>query len=137
MVAVVIRLRPVGFAEPEMLVLAHLHMRDGAVTVPQLSRHSHDLGIEIANALRGADRHVELDIGDAERNAPEARGVRLVATHPVAPRARRLDIVVVLAEGKRGALELVGDGCEPAQQGVAARYDDPGMAAPHLRLAPP
>src|SRR6201991_3283175 len=137
MMAIVVGLRPVGLAELEMLVAAHLDMRDGGVAVLQLGRYAHDLGIEIANALRGADRHVELDIGDAERDAPEARGVRLVATHPVAPRARRLDIVVVLAEGKRGALELVGDGCEPAQQGVAARYDDPGMAAPHLRLAPP
>jgi hypothetical protein len=51
------------------------------------------------DAFRGPDRHVELDIGNAERDAPEARGVRLVAAHAVAPRADRLDMVVVLVPG--------------------------------------
>src|SRR4051794_18916072 len=117
MMAVIVRLRPVGFAEPEMLVLAHLDMRDRAVAVLQLGRDAHDLGIERANTLCGADRHVELDIGDAERDASEPRGIRLVAAHAIAPWAYRLDMVVVLAERKRGALELFGDGCEAAEQG--------------------
>src|SRR3954462_10508604 len=135
MVAVIVRLRPVGFAELEILVAAHLHMRDGGIAVPQLSRDSYDLGIESANALRGADRHVELDIGDAERDAAEARGVRLVAAHAIAPWTSRFDMIVVLAERERGAVELFGDRCQPAEQGFAARDDEAGMAAQHLRLA--
>ena len=59
--------------------------------------------------LRGPDRHLELDIGDAERDAPEARGVRLIAAHAIAPGTGRLDIVVMLAERERGAVELLGD----------------------------
>src|SRR3954453_6710932 len=110
MVAVIVRLRAVGFAEPEILVLAHLHLCDRGVAVLQLGRDAHDLGIERANAWCGPERHVELDIRDAERDAPEALSIRLVAAHPIAPWAYRLDVVVMLAERKRGALELSRDG---------------------------
>ena len=90
--------------------------------------------IERANGLGRADRHVELDIGNAERDAAEARGVRLVAAHAIAPGAGRLDMVVVLAERERRALELACATGEPREQRLAARDHDAGMAAQHLRL---
>ena len=85
--------------------------------------------------LRGPEGDVELDIGDAERDAPEPRGVRLVAAHAIAPGTYRLDMVVVLAEGEGGAGQFGGDGGEPLEQGLAAGDDDAGMAAQHLRRA--
>src|SRR5207248_4389628 len=135
MVAVVIRLWPVGLAELQILILAHFRTRHGVVTAFHLSRDSHHLGIESENGLCGPDRHVELDIGNAERDAPEAPGVWLVAAHAIAPRAGRLDIIVVLFEGEAGALELFGDRREAPEQGIAARDHEAGMAAQYLRLA--
>ena len=73
-----------------MLVLADGDLRGGAVAVHHLRRHVDHLLVEIRDALGGADRHVELDIGDAEIDAAEARGVRLVQADGVAPRAGRL-----------------------------------------------
>ena len=133
MVAVVVRLRAVGLAELEVLVLAHPGARHGAVAVFQLGGYCHDLRIEIGNALRRPEGDIEFDIGDAERDAPEPRGVRLVAAHAIAPGTYRLDMVVVLAEGEGGAGELCGDGGEPVEQGLAAGDDDAGMTAQHLR----
>src|ERR1700676_5332978 len=106
MVAVEFRLRPVGLAELQILVLGHPSARHRAVAVPEFGRYPHELRIEGANALRGPDRDLELDIGNAERDAPEARGVRLIAAHPIAPGTGRLDVVVVLAERESGAFEL-------------------------------
>ena len=40
---------------------------------------------------------------------PKRAGVRLIAAHAIAPGTGRLDVVVVLAEGELGALELLGD----------------------------
>src|ERR1700682_2269844 len=109
MVAVVIRLRPIGLAELQILVLGHLHARHGAIAVPKFSGHPHDLWIKGANAWCGPDRDLEFDIGDAERDAPEARGVRLITAHAIAPWTNRLDMVVVLAERERRTVELFGD----------------------------
>lgn len=120
MVAVVIRLRSVGLAELEVLVLAHLRPRHGAVAVVELSGYSHDLGIEIGDRLRSADRDIEFDIGNAERDTAEPCGVRLMAAYAIAPRAYRLDIIVVLAEGESGAGQFWSDGGKPGQQGLAA-----------------
>ena len=92
-------------------------------------------GIERADAFRGPDRYVELDIGNAERDAPEARGVRLVAAHAIAPGADGLDMVVVLAECERGAFQLLRDRRQPLKQRLAPGDDDSGMAAKHLRRA--
>src|SRR3982074_1958137 len=135
MVAVVIRLRPVGLAELEILILRHLHARDRSVAVPEFGGYPHDLRIEGANALRRPGRYLELDIGDAERDAPEAGGIRLIAAHAIAPGTGGLDVVVVLGERERGAVQLLCDKCEPIEQGLAARDHDPGMAPHHLRLA--
>src|SRR5207253_6410758 len=100
-VAVELRLLPVALAELQILLLPDLGARDGAVAVRQRSRNSHDLRIERANAVRSAGRHLEFDIGNAERNGPEARGIRLIAAQAVAPGTCRLDMVVALAERKR------------------------------------
>ena len=135
MVAVVIRLWPVGLAELQILILAHFGTRHGVVTAFHLSRDSHHLGIESENGFCGPDRHVELHIGNAERDAPKTPGVRLVAAHAIAPGAGRLDIIVVLAEGEFGALELFGDRRQPGEQRPAARNDQPDMTAQHLRPA--
>src|SRR5260370_21327437 len=128
MVAVVIRLRPIGLAELQILVLGHLHARHGAIAVRKLGGHPHDRWIERANAWRGPDRDLEFDIGDAERDAPEARGVRLIAAHAIAPWTGRLDMVVVLAKRERRTVELFVDRCEPFEQRLAARDHDPGIA---------
>src|SRR5450631_2209963 len=117
MVAVIIRLRPIGLAKLQILVLTHLRARDLTVAVAEFGLDSHDLGIEGADALRGPGRYLELDIGDAEHDAPEARGIRLIAAHAIAPRTCCLDVVVVLSESERGALQLPGYGREPVEQG--------------------
>ena len=44
------------------LVLADLHRGRGAVAILQLRRHSHDLRIEVADALGAASGNVKLDI---------------------------------------------------------------------------
>src|SRR5262245_43231380 len=120
MVAVVFGLRPVGLAEVQLLVPAHLDARHGAIAGAEFGGHSHDLRIERTDARRGANGHIELDIGDAERDAAETSGVRLMASNAIAPWAYGLDIVVVLREFERGAFELPGDRGEPRQQRLAA-----------------
>ena len=76
-----------------------------------------------------------LDIGNAEIDAAEAGGVRLVQADGVAPRAGRLDVVVVLGEVELGVGEPRLHRGEPLEQRLAALDDDAGLAAQHLRLA--
>src|ERR1700680_3486812 len=118
-----------------MLVVAHLHGRDGGIAVPEFGRHSHDLWIKLANAFRGACRDLKLDIGDAERDASEAGGVRLIAAYAIAPGTYRLDMIVVLTKGEFRAFQFPRDRREPVEQGVSARDDEPGMSPQPLRLA--
>ena len=66
---------------------------------------------------------------------PKRGGVRLVAADAVAPRADRLDVVVVLGEVEAGAVELLAHAGEPLQQRLAALHHDAGVAAQHLRIA--
>src|SRR5437868_13136643 len=101
MMPVVLRLGPFGLAELHVLILADLDPRHRGVAVEEFGLHPHDRRIEGADRLRGAGRHVELDIGNAERDAPEARGVWLIAAYPVAPGADRLDMVVMFGECER------------------------------------
>ena len=68
-------------------------------------------------------------------DAAEPRRVRLVQADGVAPRAGRLDVVVVLAEVELGVGELRLHAGEPLQQRLAAFDHDAGLAAQHLRLA--
>ncbi|MBA7480156.1 hypothetical protein ES707_15603 [subsurface metagenome] len=126
---------PVGLAELQILLLADFRAGDGAVTVLERRRDSHDLGIEGRDALRRSERHVEFDIGNADRNRSEARFVRLIDTHPVAPGAGRRDMVVVLAIAKGGAFQFGRHRCKPGEQGLAAGNDEGRMPAQHLRLA--
>ena len=74
---------------------------------------------------------------------PKRAGVRLVAAQAIAPRAGRLDIIVVLGEAEGGAFELLGDRGEAVEQRLAAGDDERryGRAAPapgrrQMKLAP-
>ena len=58
-----------------------------------------------------------------------------IAAQAIAPGADRLDIIIVLTVREFGALELLGDGRQPLEQGRAARNHEAGMAAHHLRRA--
>src|ERR1700754_5303864 len=93
MVAVIFGLRPVGLAKLQVLVPAYLDARHGAVAIAEFGGHAHDLRIERADARGGANGHIELDIGDAERNAAETGGVRVMAANPIAPWTNGFDII--------------------------------------------
>ena len=67
------------------------------------------------------DRHVELDIGNAERDPSEAVGIGLIDAHAIAPGAGGLDVIIVLAEGEGGAFELLCDRGEAVEQGLRGR----------------
>src|SRR5947207_12370236 len=110
--AVVIRLRGIGLAELQILILSDLHARQGAVAVVRFGWHSHEFWIEGANAFGGPARYLEFDIGNAECDAPEARGIRFIAAQAIAPGTCHLDVVVVLAERERGAAKLLCDRSE-------------------------
>src|SRR5262245_18427282 len=105
----VIRLRAVGFAELQILILAGLDARHRAFAVKHFSPTAHDRRIECSDRIYRPDRHVDFDIGNAERDASEARGVRLVAAHAIAPWTDRLDMIVALAESKCRAFQLLRD----------------------------
>src|SRR6202035_3731362 len=94
-----------------------------------------DLAIEARDAFHGAGAHVEADIGHAELDPAEALDVRRVHGDAVAPRAHRLDAVVALAEFEFGAVERLLYPCQPGQQRIAVRHDQPGDAAQHFGLA--
>src|SRR5437763_398171 len=100
-----LRLRPVCFAELQVLVLAHQSACEGAVAVLHLRRRCKDRRIKISDTFRGPDRHVELNIRNSERDAPKALGIWLVDAHAIAPRAHRLDMVIVLAKAEFRTLE--------------------------------
>src|SRR5262245_62018306 len=97
----------VGLAEQQLLVLADLDARDRAVAVRDLGWRADHLRIEAGDAFGAADRDVELDIGEAKRDAAEARGVGLVAADAIAPGAGGFDVIVVLGEGEARAVELL------------------------------
>ena len=118
-----------------MLILADSDLRRGAVAVHDLRRNVDHLLVELGDALRRADRHVEFDVGNAEIDAAEALGVWLVQADGVAPRAGRLDVVVGLDEIELGVGELGLHHGEPLEQRFAALDDDAGLAAQHLGVA--
>src|SRR6185369_16114988 len=97
-----------------------------SVAVCKRGLDPHDLGIEIANAFCAPLRHVEFDMGNAERDPPEAGGIRLVAAHAIAPRTDRLDMVIVRAECEGGAVELWAHRGEALEQRRAVRHHDGG-----------
>src|SRR5205807_8709837 len=95
-----------GLAKLHVLVLAHLNARERAIAVLQPRWRSHDRRIEIRDAPGGADRHVEFHIRDSKRDTPEARRVRFVAAHAIAPRTDRLDVVVVFGKSEFRTVEF-------------------------------
>src|SRR5882724_2356040 len=107
MVTVIVRLREIGLAELQILILSDLHARQCIVGVCKFGLYSHDLRIEGANAFRSPRRHLEFDIGYAERNPPEARRIRLVAADAIAPGTCCFDVVVLLVEPESGARQLL------------------------------
>src|SRR5438270_12366284 len=107
---VVVRLRGIGLAELQILILANFRARQSAVLGFQFGWYSHEFWIERANAFGRPARHLKLDIGDAERDATEARGIRLIAAQAIAPRTCPFDEVLVLAKCGRGGLRLL---CDP------------------------
>src|SRR3954451_6589004 len=99
MMAIIFRERPVGLAEDQLLVAADLDMRGLAIAVLlDIGERAEHLAIKAGNALRGALRNRELDIGNAEIDLAETLLVRLKEAELVAPGAGRLDVVVVLVE---------------------------------------
>jgi hypothetical protein len=124
-----------GFPEDEILLLADLHRDRRAVAVRKLRRRTDHAAIEGADPLCRSDRHVELDIGNAEPDAAEACGIRLVHAHAIAPRAGRLDEVVVGLKPEFCIGEFLLDRREPLQQRLPSLHHDAGDAAQHLRLA--
>ena len=104
---IVFRQRVVGLTERQILVLAHLHARGRAIAIGHSRGRADHRRIKGRNPARSADRHIELHIGHPERDAAEARNIRLVAADAIAPGASCLDIVVMLGEAELGALELL------------------------------
>src|SRR5205085_1313324 len=126
MMAVVIRQFLVGFAEDEFLLVADRDMRRLAAAIAfDCGMGAEDLLIEAGDAVRRPRRHGELDIRDAEIDLAEALLVRLVDMQLVAPRAGRLDVVVVLLELELGVLELLLDPLQPLEQRLAVGRDVP------------
>jgi hypothetical protein len=133
--AVVLRLRRVGLAELQVLVLAHQRPRDDAVAALHARGCSEHRRIERRDLPGGTDRDVELDIGHAERDAAEAFGVRLVDAHFIAPRTDRLDVIVVLGKSELGPFELAAHFGQPVEQRCAALDHQAGVSAHDLRPA--
>src|SRR5262245_54643088 len=104
---VVVRQGAVGLTKHEILVLADLDARGRAVAISHGCWRADHCGIKGRNPAHSADRHVELHIRHPEGDAAEARNIRLIAADAVAPRAGRLDVVVMLGEAEPGALELL------------------------------
>ena len=130
--AVELALRLVGLAELQILVLADLCPCHDTVAIHDGGGNAHDFGIEPADRLSRAARHVEFDIGHAERDAPEPLGVRFKAAQAVAPGANGLDVIVVFAIAERGAFQLGRDRGEPREQRLPSGDHDCGVAAQHL-----
>src|SRR5215212_9789520 len=115
MMLIEIRQWPVGFAESEILIAPDLHLRHRVVTVLHDGRNAHHRWIEIRDATGGADRDIELHVGDAESDPSEPLGVGLVAAHAVTPRASGFDVIVVLAELKTRAGKFAGNRSQSRQ----------------------
>src|SRR5207237_1497510 len=80
-------------------------------------------------------RDRELDIGNAEIDLAEALLVRAVEAELVAPRAGRLDVIIVFLEPELGALELLLHRLQPLHKSAAVGGDDADMAAHNQRLS--
>ncbi len=92
------------------------------------------LAVEFDDAVGRSARHVELHVGHAEPHLAKARA-RRVAADAIAPRAGRLDVVVMLLEAEAGSVQRLAHGGQAAHQRLPVRNDQPRVAAQHLRLA--
>src|SRR6202040_3901266 len=116
-VIVELRLRAVGLAEQQLLIVPDHDAGSGALAVAlDPGRHLDHAAIELGDAVRRADRHVELDVGNAEIERPKARRIGLMAAHAVAPRAGRLDVIVLFGKAEAGSLEPLAHGGEPLDE---------------------
>src|SRR5690242_4192796 len=105
--AVVSRLRVVGLAENELLIDADRNMRGAALAVLlDGRRHSQRVAVEPRDAVGGARRRLEFDIGYAERDSAETFRVGLITAQPVAPRRYDLDMIVARVEPELRVREL-------------------------------
>ncbi len=131
---IVVRQGAIGLSEHQILVLADFDARGRAVAIGHSRGRADHRGIEGRNPARSADRHIELHVGHAERDAAETRDIRLVAANAVAPRAGCLDEIVMLAEAELGTLELLAHRSKSIEQRRATCDDEPGVTAQHLRF---
>src|SRR5256885_11384331 len=109
--------------------------RLAAAIALDLGQRAEDLIIEARDAFRRALRDGELDIRNAEIDLAEALLVGAVEAELVAPRAGRLDVIIVFLVAEFGALELLLHRLQPLDQGAAVGGNDADMAAHHQRLS--
>src|SRR5438094_2467440 len=96
----------VGLAEDQLLLRPDLDMRRLAAAIAlHLGQSAEDLFIEARNPLCRAARDSELDIGNAEVDLAKPLLVGAVEAELVAPRAGRLDVIIVLLVAELGPFE--------------------------------
>src|ERR1051325_13805 len=135
-VPVIVRQFLVGLAEDEFLLIAYRNMRRLAAAIAlNLGVGAEDLLVEAGDASRRPRGDGELDIGNAKFDLAEALLVWLVDVQLVAPRAGRLDVVVVLLEPEFGVLQLLLSPLKPLHPRLAVGRDDTDVAPQHQRLA--
>ena len=121
-------------AEHELLVVADGGVRrHRAVGPADCGQRAHDLTIELSDAVRSTNRHVELNIGHAERDRPEPL-VGRVAAEPVAPWASRIDVVIVHRKVELSAVERLAHAFKTQGEPVEVRCHQADAASEHLRL---
>src|SRR6266436_8852341 len=126
----------VGLAEDQLLLVADADMGGAALAVLlDLGRRIEDLAVEARDAVRGPFRYGELDIAHAEIDRAEPLFIRLVEAEPIAPRAGRLDIGVVLLAVELGVGELFLGFAETLAELFERRNNETDMAAQHVRVA--
>jgi hypothetical protein len=101
--------------------------------VDDFGRRLQDLAIKASDRRRRAGPDIETDIGHAELNTAEALLIRCVHMDTVAPGANGFDAVVAFAKFELGAGERFARMCQPLEQGVAIRRDEPDHATHDFR----
>src|SRR5207248_3579628 len=91
--AVIGRDLALGFAEPELLLMADADASGAARAVAlQLGLRAEQLLVEFLDALGGPGRHIEFEIGHAEIDRTKPLDIRAMHIEPVAPRAGHRDV---------------------------------------------
>src|SRR5205807_404397 len=94
-----------------------------------------DFAVKARDAVRGSFGHRKLDIAHAEIDRAEPLLVRLIKAELVAPRAGRLDILIVLLAVELGVGELFLGLAETLAEFLEGRNHEADMAAQHVRVA--